>query len=401
MPSLYDILGVEKSASCSEIKKAFLKLARIHHPDKGGNPEKFKEILRASEVLTDENKRRTYDEMGIIPEEGGNGVPNMGTPFGGAMPFPFNMNDVFNMFTSGGGGGINIPGGFRMNGANPFQQTEQRKGKKAPPSIHKVNLTFEQFYCGDVINIKIQRQKFCNSCGHTGIKNKEGCGKCSGVGFLMETRQVGPITMHSQVPCNECSGQGYKVTEACEPCKGSGFINELTSQTINIKPGAKVGEVIVYPEACSDTFHYEKPGDAHIVLCEDPNDMAFKIWKRRGENMENMEIDVEISLAEALIGCVVNIDNHPNFEDGLYCRIPPGTFEGTRCCIESFGMPIFANETMTYGHLYLNVHVKIKPEEYNLFVTKGNEVLTPLFDTYIRKVDNSDTTVQNSIHVPK
>ena len=96
--SLYDVLGVNKSNSCNEIKKVYFKLARTHHPDKGGDPELFKEILRASEVLTDERKRQIYDESGIIEGENGVAEGSGGNPFqGGGFPFPFevNINDLF------------------------------------------------------------------------------------------------------------------------------------------------------------------------------------------------------------------------------------------------------------------------------------------------------------------
>ena len=96
MSGLYDILGVTKSDSCTTIKKAYLKLARTHHPDKGGDPERFKEILRASEVLTDEKKRRIYDECGVI--EGETPPHQAFNPFQGGFPFEININDLLNNY---------------------------------------------------------------------------------------------------------------------------------------------------------------------------------------------------------------------------------------------------------------------------------------------------------------
>ena len=132
--SLYEVLGVNKTDSCNDIKKAYFKLARTHHPDKGGNPELFKEIVRASEVLTDERKRRMYDDMGVIDGENG-GMPE-GNPFqgGGGFPFPFevNLNDLF--------------GGMFGNSPVGPNKGPIRKGKKPAPAVQTINITLEQFY---------------------------------------------------------------------------------------------------------------------------------------------------------------------------------------------------------------------------------------------------------------
>ena len=138
--SLYDVLGVPKQSSQTDIRKAYLKLARVHHPDKGGDPEKFKEITHASDVLTDEKRRRLYDDTGLTDENAVNmpqGFPGFppGFPGGpGGMPFEFNMNDLFgNMF----------------NG----QRNTVRKGRKPPPIQQNIGITLEQFYLGHQFEI--------------------------------------------------------------------------------------------------------------------------------------------------------------------------------------------------------------------------------------------------------
>jgi len=210
--SLYETLGVSKSDTCTVIKKAYLKLARVHHPDKGGDPEKFKEITKASDILTDEKKRRIYDETGMTDEqmmERGGGMPG-GFPFPGfpgmppgGFPFEFNMNDLFgNMFG-------NPPVGP--------QRGQVRKQKKPNPTVQTIPITLEQFYLGHRFDININRQSFCTGCEHSGAKSKEICRKCNGQGQLTQVIQMGPMAMHTTGPCIDCQGKGERVIEVCDP----------------------------------------------------------------------------------------------------------------------------------------------------------------------------------------
>ena len=214
--SLYEVLGVKKTDSCNEIKKAYFKLARTHHPDKGGNPELFKEIVRASEVLTDERKRRMYDETGIVDGENG-GMPE-GNPFhsaaGGGFPFPFevNLNDLF--------------GGMFGNPPVGPNKGPIRKGKKPAPAVQTINITLEQFYLGHNFDININRASFCGSCDHTGAKSKETCKVCNGRGAISQLIQMGPMAMQTTGPCIDCQGKGERIITPCDKCSGTGFIQE-------------------------------------------------------------------------------------------------------------------------------------------------------------------------------
>jgi DnaJ-class molecular chaperone len=280
--SLYDTLGVSKSDTCTAIKKAYLKLARIHHPDKGGDAEKFKEITKASDILTDEKKRRIYDETGMTDEqmmERSQGGPAGGFPFPGGMPgmhgmppggfpFEFNMNDLFgNMFG-------NPPVGQR----GPI-----RKQKKPNPTVQTIPITLEQFYLGHRFDIHINRQSFCTGCDHSGAKTKEICRKCNGQGAVTQIVQMGPMAMHTTGPCHDCQAKGERVIEVCVPCSGTGFINDSRKLSVNILPGTRAEETFQFSEVCSDHHAFERPGDAHIMLQEDPNDPAFKSFKRIGD----------------------------------------------------------------------------------------------------------------------
>jgi len=391
--SLYDILKVNKSDSCTEIKKAYLKLARTHHPDKGGDVEQFKDILRASEILTDEKKRRMYDEMGIIEGENGgasegfNGMPfsNQGQ---GGFPFPFeiNLNDLF--------------GGMFGNPSVGPNKGPIRKGKKPAPTIQTINITLEQFYLGHNVDININRQCFCPNCDHSGAKSKETCKPCNGRGAISQIVQMGPMAMHTTGPCIDCQGKGERIFEKCDKCAGQGYTQEKRTLSVKITPGTRPQETYIFPEVCSDHLAFERPGDAHIVIAEDPNDPSFKQFKRAGERLQHLETFVMLSLSEALIGCTINIDGHPGYDEGLFIKIPAASFQGDKYCLSGFGMPIPGNIGKC-GDLFIIIDVNIKPMERKLLATKGRELLAPLFEDKVRVVECSEDDIQINMFLYK
>lgn len=380
--SLYEVLGVNKSDSTTDIKKAYLKLARLHHPDKGGDPEKFKEIQRASEILTDDNKRRMYDEFGVTGDEPGGGMPQGTGGMPGGFPFPFevNLNDLF--------------GGMFGNPPVGVQRGPIRKGKKPAPAFQTINATLEQFYLGNTFNIGVNRNIFCKECEHSGAKSKELCKKCGGKGAISQVVQMGPMAMHTTGPCVDCQGRGERVLEQCGLCTGSGFTTEKRNLTVHLTPGTRPGETFIFPEVCSDHIAFERPGDAHIIVAEDQNDPAFKYFRRTGDKLENLETKVSLSLSESLIGCVIRIDGHPGYDDGLFVKIPAGSFQGDRYCLTGFGMPIMC-DIGRYGDLFIVIDVSITPNERKLFTTKGREVLAPLFEDKIRTCEAPEGAIQD------
>jgi DnaJ-class molecular chaperone len=390
--SLYEILGVNKSDSCNDIKKTYLKLARTHHPDKGGDPEVFKEILRASEILTDEGKRRMYDELGIIEGENG-GMPEGGNPFhnaaqGSPFPFPFEIN-LNNLF-----------GGMFGNPPVGPNKGPIRKGKKPAPTIQTFNITFEQFYLGHTLEIPVNRHSFCPSCDHSGVKSKETCKTCNGRGAISQVVQMGPMAMHTTGPCTECQATGERVIEKCDKCSGSGFLQEKRTLSVKINPGTRSGETYIFPEVCSDHPAFERPGDAHIIIVEDINDPAFKYFKRVGDGLQHLETTVSLSLSEALMGCVVQIDGHPGYDEGLFVKIPPSSFTGDKYCLSGIGMPIPGNIGKC-GDLYINIDVTIKPTERKLLSTEGRELLAPLFEDKVRTTECPEDSIQTDLYLYK
>jgi hypothetical protein len=265
--SLYDTLGVPKTATSNEIRKAYLKLARVHHPDKGGDAEKFKEITKANDILTDDKRRQLYDQHGVTDENALNqgfpgGFPG-GFPAGfPGNPFEFNMHDLFgNMFNGNG------------NNRNTV-----RKGRKPPPIMQCIGITLEQFYLGHQFDVQINRQGFCRECNHTGAKTKEICKKCGGQGHISQITQMGPFAMHTNGPCHDCQGKGERVLEGCKPCSGSGFINEkknltvsdLTGKKVAVGDGYAVAEFLNknYPRIVLERVTDDEVGLQQVVLAE-------------------------------------------------------------------------------------------------------------------------------------
>jgi DnaJ family protein A protein 2 len=382
--SLYDVLGVTKSDSCTAIKKAYLRLARVHHPDKGGDPEKFKEITHASDVLTDEKRRKMYDEFGVTDEQQMQGMPQgmPGMPPGFSFPFEFNMNDLFgNMFG-------NPPVG---------QRGQVRKGRKPAPTVQTIGITLEQFYIGHNFDINSNRQAFCTTCDHTGAKNKETCKKCNGQGAVTQVVQMGPMAMHTTGPCLDCQGKGERILEVCKKCT-NGFTSQQQMLPVRIAPGTKTNEVYIFPEVCSDHPAFERPGDAHIIIGEDPNDPAFKAFKRVGDQMQDLETHVTLSLGESLIGCTIRIDLHPGYDEGLFIKIPACALQNDKYCLTGFGMPLSGN-IGKYGDLFIYIDVNVSEEERVLFVSKTRDDIAPLFEDRVRKTVCPEDAVQTDVRL--
>lgn len=375
--SFYDVLGINKQAESNEIKKAYMKLVKTHHPDKGGDAEEFKKIQHAYEVLSDDNKRQIYDLTGKDPDQnggGGGGGGSSGNPFGG-MPFPpgfhFDIGNLFGMF------------GSHMGGSPAGNQMRKRSGKP-PPKVEHIGINLSQFYNGHQFQVFLDRHKFCSTCSGDGSKKKESCQSCSGSGTQTQVINMNGMTLHSRSPCSICIGKGYKTTEVCSECAGQGKVSEKKHLQANVLPGMKYGETFVFENACSETPEFEQPGDLHIVInqIDDPNG-----WKRIGNNGQHLENHVTISLAESLVGCVIRLDGHPAYDDGLFVKIPEGTFAGDILTIVGLGMPI-RGEANSYGDLYIRINVSIKLNERRILQSDAAQTgLKALFKDLCREVD--------------
>jgi DnaJ-class molecular chaperone len=363
--NLYEILGVSREANEREIRKAYLNLSKEHHPDKGGNPEAFKKITMANEVLSDEHKRQMYDMTGQIP--GQEGVRGGGQPpgFGGGGGFPFgggafnvDLGDIFGgMFGFGGRGG---PGGPSGPDGRP------RKRAKGPNKIHEIALRLNDFYFGKKLRFDLERQVFCEDCSGEGCLNWKTCSECSGSGVKEMMMQLGPGMMAvNRARCPGCSGQGKLKGKSCEGCAGKGLVTKPKTLETEVKAGASAGEILKFEEMCSDHPDFEKAGDVCIRLMAADEDLDVE---RQGSNLF---FKTEISLSESLLGCKRTVKNHPAHPDGLEIEIP--------ICVQNKEVICVKGKGMVGGDLLVEVTVKVQKSERDL-VAQRRELVHKIFE---------------------
>mmetsp|Transcript_48775 Transcript_48775/g.59028 ORF Transcript_48775/g.59028 Transcript_48775/m.59028 type:complete len:413 (+) Transcript_48775:124-1362(+) len=245
---LYETLGVSKDAEEKEIRKAYRKLASKHHPDKGGDQEKFKEISAAYEILSDKEKRERYDKYGL------EGVAEEGNPGHG-------VNDLFSMFFGGQQGRRGTSGGRR----------------KGPSVNHPLKVSLEDLYNGKTVKLAVNRKVIVGS--------PEDCRKCRGQGVVMEMRQIGPgMISQTQRTCNDCNGQGYKAETK----------QERKVLEVHIDKGMRNNQKITFREMGDEVPNMD-PGDINFIVQE----KEHSLFKRKGADLLIVKT---LSLNQALCG---------------------------------------------------------------------------------------------------
>lgn len=344
---LYARLGVSRDADEKEIKKAYLKLAKSHHPDKGGSDEEFKKINEAYEVLNDGERRRMYDMTGSInPEEGGGGG---GFPFGG-----MGMGDLFGMFGGMGGGPFGMGGGHGHGHGGPRQRVRRPKG---PTKVHEVPLTIDDFYKGKRLEVKFDRHKFCDQCKGEGATQTTTCTECQGRGMVTRMGMMGPgMMVQMNGPCDACRGEGKKAVGVCSKCSGKKFQTQEKVLNVNIEQGMKPGDLLVFPNECSDQHEYDTPGDVQFVFQEADEEIC---WKRVGNDLK---ASVSIGLKESLLGCNKTFMDHPGFDQGLEVSLPHGVQNQEVVRVVGKGMPLRGKKDQ-FGDVLITVNVQPSTRE--------------------------------------
>lgn len=326
----YSILGVSRQADTEEIRKAYKQLAREYHPDKGGDPEKFKEINQAHEILSDERKRQEYDHTGSVSE------------FNNEMPF--GMSEMFgHMFT----GGFPFPGMGR-----------QSKETKAPGKSQDLPLRISDYYHGRSLSIKLGRQCFCASCKGSGALSVKPCEECRGQGQVRQLIQMGPIQVLNQGPCQACRGKGQISVGQCASCQGKGLMADEKIIDIKIDPGMMSGNTLLFSGMCSDSSQFKEAGDLTIVLRDADEEGDARNWIRDGTRLKT---SIQIQLSEALLGTTKVLYGHPGFPNGVPVEIPPGVQNMWTGMIPTLGMPV--RGTPKFGDAYISVLVIPSSEE--------------------------------------
>jgi DnaJ-class molecular chaperone len=358
--SLYEHLGLQKGADSGEIRRAYLRLSKTEHPDKGGSEERFKKIQEAYEILSDDEKKSFYDQTGQIPGQ----EQQMQGGGGGGFPggFPFDLGGLFGGMFGGGMPGMNFGGG---------QRPQQMRRPKGPPKIHEIGLTLHDLFYGKKSQLKFQRQKFCDGCKGQGSTSFSQCRSCNGTGVTETRVMFGPgIQAIQRGPCGPCSGDGKQPDGTCGSCSGMKFKMHEKILGITIEPGMKSGDVIEFHNECSDQHEYDTPGDVHIVIRE--NDDTLNLT-RMGDDLSTV---LNISLADAILGCQRSINGHPAHPGGLTVTIPQGTMRGDVVTITGEGMP--RRGTTQRGNLQLTMIVDVNAKEKEL-LSKHNQLLRTVF----------------------
>lgn len=355
----YKILGVDKSASQDEIKKAFRTLARKYHPDmnpddRKGSEEKFKEIGEAYEVLSDESKKRMYDQTGSA--EFGSGSSNF------TWDNFTHFNDFEDIFSRIFGGGFG--GGQGFSGFGGF-------GRQEPDLDMALRMTvsMQEAYRGARKDVRYRRNAPCGTCNGSGAKNGKltTCESCGGTGQQRVVQGQGFFKMVSVTTCRTCNGRGKRPLEACNNCKGTGNVVVNESFQVNVPPGAREGLRIRFKGKGQSQNGYL--GDLYILLSVRPENGVSR-------KEDDLYISRNISFPEAALGTEIEIDM---YGDKHSLQVPPGTQPGEILKIRSAGMPHVSNKGA--GDLYVQLNVVV-PKHLS---SKQKELISQLVDESDKK----------------
>jgi molecular chaperone DnaJ len=347
----YEVLGVQKSASQDEIKKAFHKLAHKHHPDKGGDEKKFKEINEAYQVLSDKTKRAQYDQFGRVFDQGqpggGSGFnwawgnPSAGSGQGEEFEFDFgDIGDVFEEFFGGAGG-------------RRTSKKDARKGKDIQVDI-EINL--ERTLKESVEKINLAKQVVCHRCQGTGAepgsKIKE-CFSCRGTGQVQQVKKTIFGSYTTLATCPECKGEGTMPEKPCNVCKGEGRIKGQETIEIHIPAGIDTNQVIRVDGKGEAGKKAGKSGNLFVRIFV----KQHPVFERRGDDLFT---ETEISFSQAVLGDEIEIKTlDPSASSGqanILLEVPAGTESGKVLRISGKGIPHFGG----YGRGNMYVELKIK-----------------------------------------
>ena len=355
----YGLLGVKKTASADEIRKAFRKLARKYHPDV--NPgdkkaeEKFKEISEANDILSDEKKRKIYDQLGFYSDQidpaqaeaaarSGYGRPRSSGGAGpqGGVPFDFEGFDFSNFEaasagqrqaeSNAAGGGW---GGFRDIFSGIFnQQTGGRQAQQGPqPGTdleYTVNVDFWTAVRGGTARLQILRQETCPTChgkASSGVPIQ--CPECHGTGHV--TQMGGRMKFNIQ--CPRCGGSG-RIQESCPTCHGEGTVQRAETIEFRIKAGTRDGQRIRLPGKGNAGTNGGPAGDLYLIVRSGPHPIFHRV-------ADNIEISVPVRVDEAALGAKIEV---PTIDGRAQLRIPPGTQSGQKLRLREKGVASAAKE---------------------------------------------------------
>ena len=347
----YEILGVSKTASQDEIKSAFRKLAKKYHPDVSKEKdaeEKFKEAQEAYAVLSDENKRRKYDQFGH------SAFTNAQGGFSGFEGFDFgSMSDIFDDILGGMGFGFSSSSRRSSNAA--------RRGNDV---LEHMTLTFEEAVFGCKKEIKIDIEDECEECKGKGGFNEKTCSECRGSGTITSEQRTIFGSFLTKTTCPHCEGTGKSFEKKCNSCHGSGRVRKNKKVEVTIPAGVDTGNRLRLAQKGEAGINGGRSGDLYIEF----NVKNHEIYERVDDDIY---LELPISIPEAVLGCKKEI---PTLYGKVDLTIPAGTQSGAKLKLRSKGVSNVNTERK--GDMFVTVKVqiptKLTKEEKKAFENLSN-----------------------------
>ncbi len=322
----YDILGVERTATPEEIKKAYRKLAFKYHPDKNpgddGAREKFKEVTKAFEVLSDKEKRAQYDQFGAAG-------PGMGGP-SGFNQGAYDMNDALRAFMQAFEGESIFDSLFGMGGGRAGRSRAVQRGSDIRI---RLKLTLEETAKGARKKVRVSRLVPCGTCSGTGAKpgtSPKSCPDCGGAGHVRTQQNLGMFgAFQSVAPCRKCAGTGEIIEEKCSVCSGRGVTKGTEVVEVNVPAGVSTGNYIPISGGGNAGPRGGPAGDLVVLIQELPHEL----FERKDDDIL---VDMTVSLDVAALGGQVEV---PTLDGRARLKIPAGTPSGKVFRMRGKGIP--------------------------------------------------------------
>jgi molecular chaperone DnaJ len=319
MADFYELLGVSRSASADEIKKAYRRRARELHPDANpgddGKAEQFKELSRAYQVLSDDSQRARYDQFGEAGVGGAGGGGSADDLFGGGI------GDIFDAFFGGQG--------------SPFGGGGRQRGPAGPPRGQDVevisDIDFVQAVFGDEITVELKLPVACDACESTGAgggTKPVTCSECNGLGQVQRVRQSLLGQMVTASPCTRCGGLGQTITTPCDSCRGEGRVTVDTSYQVDVPAGVDTGSTLRLTGRGAAGPRGGRSGDLYVHLRVRPDEHYI----REGDDLVT---EVPISIAQASLGTSLKLETLDGTEDLV---VPAGTQPGREFVLRHRGV---------------------------------------------------------------